>query len=191
MTKALAISLLKNGLAGYVGDPYSLSSFFAQFDDACDVVALVPFLREVARVDLFYYDWDDNGSGGYPRGCGKSESFRSQALAAIQVIETNYAKLNPMAKLLQDVDPQIIELALDQIINDDCPDLALIPILADIVEEDVFLLPNIGAKGTKVVSQKIYLGEKAKKAIQSIKKIRGSQNDDQNASPESGQASRK
>jgi hypothetical protein len=55
--------------------------------------------------------------------------------------------------------------------------------------EDVFLLPNI-TKETKIFAQKFYLRGKAKKAIQSIKKIRGSQNDDQNASPESWHASR-
>lgn len=168
MNKHLAISLLEKGL-NRMGNPGYLYDFFADFEASCEFIELIPLLKQVANEDRFYYVFDNNGAGGFPRGTGEGESFRDRALEAIEVIQKNYEKLTPTAKLLKSTNPKTIESALDELIKGDSIDKSLIPILENIAKEDVYLVSSGVARGFRSQSKRIYLGEKANKAIQKIK----------------------
>ncbi len=168
MNKHLAATLLEKGLHG-LGDPRYLYNFFDDFEASCEFIELIPLLQLVAAEDDFYYFFDDNGAGGTPRGTGEGESFRDRALEAIEVIQKNYEKLSPTAKLLRSTNPKTIESALDELIKGDSIDKSLIPILENIAEEDVYLISSRVARAFRAQSKLIHLGEKAKNAIQKIK----------------------
>ena len=175
MKKALAIQLLENGLndnLGY-GDGSLIEEFFENFDNSCYEIELIPLLKTLAsRHSVNFQDWkyfDDNGAGGFLHPTETGKSFKTHAVEAIQIIETNFEKLSPIAKKLALGDAKTLDSALDEIIESYSTDITLIPLLEIIADEDVFLISNSKKKGFGALSQPIYLGNKAKKAIEVIK----------------------
>ncbi len=175
MQKEKAKHLLENGLSanlGY-GDGYLIEEFFEKFDTNCHEISLIPLLKEIASrwsinfqpVDLF----DDNGAGGFLHPTESGKSFKTEALEAINIINTNFEKLSPTAKKLISDDAKELELTLNEIIQSDSDDLDLIPFLAKIVQTDSYLIPNVTSIGFKSLSKTILLGKKAEKAIAKIK----------------------
>ena len=155
------------------GDGYLVEEFFEQFDKACYDLSLVPLLKKLAKQSGIYFenyeDFDDNSSGGFshPRFAGKS--FENEANEAIQIIKTNFERLSPTFQKIVTADAKTLESILNEIINGDSTELTLIPFLEQIAEEDAYLVANPRKKGFAALSKTIYLGEKAKKAIERIK----------------------
>ena len=126
-------------------------------DGTCDAVELIPLLEEVARKDYFYH-FDDNGAGGMPHPVGKPSSFRDKARQAIENIEENQGlgSDSSIARSLKSLDTDEVKSTLEQLVNGNCEDETLIPILE-----------KIAAKGTYDLYWR--LGETVRKAIQRIR----------------------
>ncbi len=176
MQKYHATQLLEKGLfnnLGY-GDGYLIEEFFENFDSTCVELDFILLLKVLAsRESINFQDeeyFDDNSSGGslHPTEAGKS--FETEALDAIQTIKANFEKLSPTAKFLKSTNPKIIESTLDELIKGDSTETSLIPILENIAKEDVYLVSSGVARGFRSQSKRIYLREKAEKAINKIKK---------------------
>ncbi len=176
MQKYHATQLLEKGLfnnLGY-GDGYLIEEFFENFDSTCVELDFILLLKVLAsRESINFQDeeyFDDNSSGGslHPTEAGKS--FETEALDAIQTIKANFEKLSPTAKLLKSTNPKIIESTLDELIKGDSTETSLIRILENIAKENVYLISSGVARGFRSQSKRIYLREKAEKAINKIKK---------------------
>ncbi len=174
MKKLDAIQLLEKGMngTGYWGDAYLIKEFFTNFDSECDDLDFIPWLKKLASRGEIYDEkyFDDNGAGGPPHPTQPGVSFETEAKNAIQIINSNYERLSPLAILLKSSNPKIIESTLNEIIIGDSIDISLIPILENIEKEDVYLISSGKARGFGALSNLIHLGKKAKMALNRIRK---------------------
>lgn len=167
-TKASAIYFLERGLADDNAD-YLDGVFLNLEDGTCDYVELIPTLEKIAEQDFIHY-WDDNGAGGaaHPEP-NLGAMFRKKALKSIENIRENarFEADSEIAQALKSVSYVLIKATLEDLVESQCADKQLIPILEKIAKKDIY----------DDTSYKTYpwgphnnepLGELARKAIQTI-----------------------
>lgn len=166
MTKRESISSLERGLETKCAD--DIVQVLCNLDDGtCDYVELIPLLEKIAEQEWFYY-FDDNGAGGFPRPSGEPISFRQWALKAIENIKEN-SKLKTnsvIGKNLKGNDVNTLKSTLKSLSKSNSCDETLIPILEKIAKKDSYnSYSYIGGYSTPR-----RFGELAQKAIEQIKR---------------------